>query len=175
MKHLVCRVVIQDDCDGFRRVQTYGHWKELALRQTNILCVTATNRHGRNRLAQFETGDVFADLIHNADQVPTGRVGHARCFRMDALARQYVRQAHARGQHLHPDLARHWRRAFLFGDSDHLRSAVARDDDLRLSHLPLPRPSGYIGARTKDTRQSGSQTSDMEPMSTVVTASTETD
>src|SRR5437773_7235324 len=61
---------------------------------------------------------------------------------MDALARQYVRQAHAHSQHLHPDLARHWCRAFLFGDSDHLWSAVARDDDARVFHEPLaPLPS----------------------------------
>jgi hypothetical protein len=137
IKHLACRDVIQNDRDGFCRVHTCGHWNELALRQADILCVTAADRHSRNRLAQFETRDAFADLIHNANQVPTGRIGHPRCFRMDALARQYVRQAHARGQHLHPDLARHWRRAFLFGDRDHLRSAVARDDDSRVSHEPL--------------------------------------
>jgi hypothetical protein len=66
---------------------------------------------------------------------------------MDALAGEYVRQAHARGQHLHPDLARLRRRAFLLDDGDHLRSAVARDDHLRLPHVSLPPPPAYIAAR----------------------------
>src|SRR6185369_13850193 len=95
MQHLVCGDVVQDDRDGFCWVQTWGHWNELALRQANVLCVTAADRHGCNRLAQGETGDVFADLIHYADQVPTGRIGHARCFRMNALASEHVRQTHS--------------------------------------------------------------------------------
>src|SRR5262245_29052710 len=134
MQHLVCRDVVQDDRDGFCGVQTCGHWNELALRQADILCVTAADRHGRNRLAKFETGDAFADLIHTADHVPTGRIGHLRCFRMDALARQYVRQAHARSQHFHPDLARLRMRALFFNQLESIGSAVAGDDDSRVSH-----------------------------------------
>ena len=53
---------------------------------------------------------------------------------MDALARQYVRQAHARRQHLHADLARVRLRAFLFNHLQSIRSPVVGDDNSRVSH-----------------------------------------
>ena len=142
IQHLVCGDVIQDDRDGFCRVQTCGYWNELVLRQANVLCVTAANRHGRNRLAGFETGDAFADLIHNADQVPTGRIGHAWSLRMDALARQYVRQAHARGQHSHPHFTTLRLGARLFNHLQNIRAAVVGDDNSRVSHEIAIPPDG---------------------------------
>src|SRR5262249_48371816 len=125
------------DRDGFCRVQTCGHWNELALRQANILCVTAADRHGRNRLAQFETGNAFADLIHNADQVPTRRIRHARCFGMDALARQYVRPAHARGKYSPPHYTRLRLGALFLNSPKSTGPAVLIDNYSRLSHGPL--------------------------------------
>jgi hypothetical protein len=41
---------------------------------------------------------------------------------MDALTRQYVRQAHARGPHLHPDLAGVELRALFFNHLQSIRS-----------------------------------------------------
>jgi len=62
---------------------------------------------------------------------------------MDALARQYVRQAHARGQHLHPDLARVRLRALLFNHLQRIRSAVVGDDHSRVSHeMAIPDRAG---------------------------------
>src|SRR5215469_14267179 len=146
MQHLVSRDVVQYNRDGFRRVQTFGYWNELALRQANMFCVTAADRHCCNRLAEFETGDAFADLIHDADQVPTRRIGHTRCFRMNALARQYVRQAHARGQHLRPDPPRLGPRALFFNHLQSIRSTVAGDDDSRVPH-EMATPRGGLCAR----------------------------
>lgn len=114
------------------------HGNELALRQANILCVTAADRHRCDRLAQFETEDALAELIHNAYQIPTRRIRRTRCFRMDPLARQYVGQPHASGEHFRPDFALLRLGACLFLDGDNLRSAVAPDDDLRLSYMPIP-------------------------------------
>src|SRR5207244_13103749 len=37
IEHLVCGDIVQDDCDGFCRVQACGHWNKLALWQANIL------------------------------------------------------------------------------------------------------------------------------------------
>jgi len=78
---------------------------------------------------QFETRDAFADLIHNAAQVPTGRIGHSRCFRMNALARQYVRQAHTRGQDLHPHFTTLRLGALFFNHLQCIRPAVVGYDD----------------------------------------------
>src|SRR5262249_29376740 len=79
-----------------------------------------------------------ADAIYNTDQVPTRRVRYARGLRMDALARQHVRQAHAGGQHLHANLARLRLRALFFDHLESLRSTVVGDDDPRVSHEMEP-------------------------------------
>ena len=90
----------------------------------------------RNNLAQCETGNACADLIDNADQAPTRRIRYARCLRMDALARQYVRQARARGQNLHPHFTTPRLRALLFSHLQCIGPAVVCDDDSRVSHGP---------------------------------------
>ena len=54
----------------------------------------------------------------------------------------YVRQAHARGQHLHPDLVRVGLRTLLFNHLQNIRSAVVGDDDSRMSHEMVPSPDG---------------------------------
>ena len=134
MQHLVCGDVVQDERDSFGRIQTCRHWNELAMWQTNILCIAAADRHGSNSLAQFETGDAFSDLIHSADQVPTGRIGYTRCFRMDSLARQYVRQAHTCSQHLHPKVSGLGLRALFFNQLKRVRTAIVGDEDSRVPH-----------------------------------------
>src|SRR5215472_17026437 len=101
VQHLVGSDVVQDECDSFGRIQPLGHGNEFALTQANVLCVTAADRHGRNRLAQSETGDAFADLIDNADQVPTWR--RARAVFPDGRLGARVRPASSRPR---PALAR---------------------------------------------------------------------
>src|SRR5262252_707964 len=73
MQHLVCGDVVQDERDRFGRVQTSRNGNELSVWQAQVLCVTAADRHGCNRLAWFQTRNTFPDLIHNADQIPSGR------------------------------------------------------------------------------------------------------
>jgi len=53
---------------------------------------------------------------------------------MDAFARQYVRQAHARGQHLHPYFTSFRLGALLLNNLQCMRSAVVGDDDSRMFH-----------------------------------------
>jgi hypothetical protein len=70
---------------------------------------------------------VSANYVFFALPNPTGHIGYARCFRMDALARQYVRQAYARSQHLHTDLPKEGLPALLFkspADNQVRRSAL---------------------------------------------------
>src|SRR5262245_13015421 len=63
---------------------------------------------------------------------------------MNALARHYVRQGDARGEHSHPLL---WLGTFFFNHPKRIGSTVVSDDDTRVSHGPLPALSGELRLR----------------------------
>jgi hypothetical protein len=91
--------------------------------------------HGGDHLAQLEAARACTELINGSDKIPTRRVGHARRFGVDALARQDVRQTDPRRQHLYPYLTCCRSRYIFFDDGDYFRAAVAGDDYSLLAHF----------------------------------------
>ncbi len=54
--------------DLYRAVwRVTGRQQLLLIGLSVTVAALAAARHGRNRLAEFQTGDAFADLIHDAD------------------------------------------------------------------------------------------------------------
>src|SRR5262245_57193274 len=92
------------------------------------------NGHGGNRLTHLEARHALPKLIDSSDEVPARRVGNARGFRMYTFARQDIRETDARRQHFHPYLACLRGGDVLFNDSDHFRTAVARDENSLIAH-----------------------------------------
>ena len=80
--------------------------------------------HRGHGLVQREACRALAQSIDRADEIPARRVRHTRCLGMHALARQDVRQADPRRQHLHPHLACPGSRDISFDDSEHVRAVV---------------------------------------------------
>jgi hypothetical protein len=93
------------------------------------------DRHGGDGLAQIEASHAFAELIDGSDKIPTRRIGHARRFGMDSLARQDVRKTDSRRRHLHPYLACRRSRDIFLDNRDHFRAAVAGDDCSLVAHF----------------------------------------
>ena len=88
MQHLIRGDVIQNNGDGFPRVESRRYGDEFALGHTHILRVAPVDGHRGDCLAQFEVRHTFAHQIDGTDKIPPRRVRHAGRFRMDALARQ---------------------------------------------------------------------------------------
>ena len=99
----------------------------------------AVNQHA---LAWFDSGDTGAEPIHYANQIPPRREGHWRRFGMNALARHYVGQGDACGQHSHPHFTILRLGALFFNHPKFIGPAVVSNDDARVSHRPLPRLPG---------------------------------
>lgn len=136
MQHLIRGDVVQHHGDRLRCVQSRRDGDKLALGHAHVLRVAPVDGHGGDCLAQFEVSHAFAELIDGSDEIPTRRVGHARRFGMDALARQDVRQTDPRRQHLHSYLACFRGRNVFFDRGDHFRAAVVSDDNSLLAHVP---------------------------------------
>src|SRR5215813_299069 len=145
MQHLIRRNVIQNDTDGLGGVQTGWHWNQFALRQADELRIRAVYGHRGNDLAQFESGDTVAEPLYLANQVPARRIGHRGRFGMNALARHYVGQGDACGQHSHADFTILRLGALFFNHPKGVGPAVVSDDDARVSHGPR---LSLLGTRT---------------------------
>src|SRR5262245_851719 len=136
MQHLIRRDVIQNDADGLGGVQTEWHRDQFALRQADELRVRAVYGHRGNDLARFESGDTVAEPLYLANKVPPRRIGKRGCFGMNALARHYVGQGDARGQHSHAHFTMLRLRGLFFNHPKGVEPAVVGDDDARVSHGP---------------------------------------
>lgn len=75
-------------------------------------------------LALLEAGDVVAEPIDDADQIPRRGEWRQRCFGMDALASQDVWQRDAVGLHFHADFTALRCRAFFFDDLQRVGAAA---------------------------------------------------
>lgn len=132
MHHLVRRDVVQYEADGFGGVQAGGHRDHFTLRQADELCVRTFDGHSGDNLSWFESRDAGAELVHHADQVPSGREGHWGCFGVHALPRHNVRQGDTRSEHLNPHLTTLRLRALFLNHLQCVEPAIVSDDDARV-------------------------------------------
>src|SRR5262245_25409369 len=151
MQHLIRRDVVQNDADGLGSVQTGWRWNQFALRQADELRVRAVYGHRGNDLARFESGDTVAEPLYLANQVPPRRIGHRGRFGVNALARHYVGQGDACGQHSHTHFTILGLGALFFDHAKGVGPAVVSDDDARVSH---GEKTSTWGAERIDTHQS---------------------
>ena len=93
------------------------------------------NGHRGNRLIRFEASHALADLIDGSHEIPARRVGRARRFGMNPLARKNIRPTDSRRQYFHPYLACLRRGNVLLDDGDHFWATVARDENSFVTHV----------------------------------------
>src|SRR6185369_15594884 len=106
---------------------------QLALRQADELRVSTVDRQRGNYLAWFDSRDTVAEPIHRANQIPPRREGHRGRFWMNALARHYVGQGDACGQHSYPHFTVLRLGALFFNYLQRIEAAVVSDDYSRVS------------------------------------------
>ena len=70
MQHLVRGGVIQYEARNLAGVQPRWHRHQFTLRQADEFRIRAADRQGGDDLARVESGDVGAEPIHDADQIP---------------------------------------------------------------------------------------------------------
>src|SRR5215813_14606158 len=92
MQHLVGGDVVQDEADGLCGIETGGYPDELARRQADELRIRAVDWHRGNGLSLFDSAHAITEAIHDADEIPPRREGHARRLGMNAFARHEIGQ-----------------------------------------------------------------------------------
>jgi hypothetical protein len=137
MQHLVSRDVVQHETDSLGGVQPGWHRNQFTLREADELRVSTVDRQRGNYLAWFDSSDTVAEPIHHANQIPPRREGHWGRFGMNALARHYVGQRDACGQHSHPHFTTLRLGALFFNYPECVGPTVVSDDNARESHEAL--------------------------------------
>ncbi len=121
--------------------------------QADEFRIRAADRQRGNHLAWLDPRDTVAEPIHHANQIPPRREGQRGRLGMNTLARQYVGQGDACGQHFHPHLTTLRLGALFFNHPKRLGPAVVSDDDARVFHRPLPRLPGALRRNATITRE----------------------
>ena len=141
MKHLVGAHIAQHEDDRLGSIETLGHRHQLLRWDTQVLAVTAVERQGGHGLADRQTCDARANLVHHTNHGVAWRERRSRGARISPATQVDVREGHIGCADPDPHLASPRRGKIVLHDLKHLRAAQSADDDAAIPCGSLHRVS----------------------------------